>query len=77
MASASGWERGKILPLGGCEPGWRSMAQSPALCGGSWVDLVLLKASVRSWYSEGSCFLEVSDEPLTEVEVKTIPLAVF
>ncbi len=44
---------GKTLPLGGCEPGRRSMAQSLERWGGNWEALVLLKASMWSWYSPG------------------------
>ncbi len=44
------------------------MAQSPVQCGGSWVALVLLKASARSWYSAGSCDSGVHVNFLVEVE---------
>ncbi len=54
MVSDSGCERGKTLPLGGAEPGMRSMAQSLGRWGGSLDALALLKASDRSWYSAGS-----------------------
>ncbi len=54
MASDSGCDRGKTRPLGGCELGCRSMAQSLERWGGSCEALVLLKASIRSWYSIGS-----------------------
>ncbi len=50
IASASGCDKGKTLPLGGWEPGWRSMGQSPVLCEGSWEALILVKASASSWY---------------------------
>ncbi len=48
IVSDSGCERGKILPLGGADPGIRSIAQSLARCGGSLSASILLKASDRS-----------------------------
>ncbi len=60
IASASGCDKGKILPLVGWEPGWRSMAQSPVLCRGSWEALILLKASASLWYSAESCDIGVN-----------------
>ncbi len=44
------------------------MAQSPVRCGGSWVALVLLKASARSLYSAGSCDSGMHVEFVAELE---------
>ncbi len=60
ITSASGCHKVKILPLVGWEPGWRSMAQSPFLCGGSWEALILLKFVASLWYSAGSCDIGVN-----------------
>ncbi len=66
IASASGCDNGKTLPLGGCDPGRRSMAQSLARWGGKCNAFTLLKASARSWYSLGNeSFEEVSPLLLT------------
>ncbi len=54
MASDSGCDRGKTLPIDGLDPGRISIAQSRSRCGGSCEAFVWLKASMRSWYSEGT-----------------------
>ncbi len=52
IAPASGCDKGKTLPLGGWESGWRLMAQSPVMCEGSWEALILLKACCVSLTKE-------------------------
>ncbi len=54
MASDSGCDRGKTLPLDGLDPGIISIEQSRSRCGRSCEAFVLLKASMRSCYSEGT-----------------------
>lgn len=61
MALDSGWDRGKILPLGGVAPGNKSMEQSLDRWGGRLDALVLLKAMARSEYSIGKSEVSVSN----------------
>ena len=68
MTLVSGAEREKSLPLGGDEPGRRSMAQSYGRCGGSEVARTLLNTSFKSKYSDGTP--ERSESSLEEEVLK-------
>ncbi len=54
MPSDSGCDRGKTLPLSRLSQDPAHLAQSRSRCRGSCEALVLLKASMKSWYSEGT-----------------------
>ncbi len=70
MASASGCDKGNILPLGGVLLGISSMEQSLERCGGSSVAFTLLNASRRSAYWEGRW--TTSECPWVRVMVLTV-----